>query len=423
VYRDFFTAEDDRSRRIAVTTGVLAIALSATLFAGFGQLLAPALARGLTGDRATTSLVRLEFLTAAMASVNSLLLMVLQSAREVRTVSLLTTVKLLFLVAFNLWLVVSLRAGLWGACLANFAGEACFLVLVVGTARRYAGREWSPRRLIPMLRYGLPFVPTRLMGVGTGLISTFMVGRLLGMHEAGLYNMAGRFAQPLALALSAFTSAWSTLKFKARVEYERPAEFFSVATTLATAIFVSLWVGIALWGPEALRALATPTFHPAAGLIAFVALAYVPQALIQLLGTGVELLDDTRRVPLPSLWSLIMAVTLLSILVPRLGAVGAALATTLAHSTLAFGNYWISRRGYTIVFNWRALAGLLGTGLAVGAGAVAIQGLALGPRLTAAAALTLVYPTAAFALLWMSPDRARILSFWRRTSWGALARP
>jgi O-antigen/teichoic acid export membrane protein len=257
------------------------------------------------------------------------------------------------------------------------------------------------------------------MGVGTSLISTFMVGRLLGMHEAGLFNMAARFGQPLNLAIGAFTNAWSTIKFKARVEYERPAEFFSVTTTYATAIFVYLWVGIAIWGPETLRVLATPSFHSATGLIAIVALAYVPQALLQLLGTGVELLDDTRRVPLPSLASLLTAAALLWILVPSLGAVGAALASTLSHTILAGGNYWISRRGYAIPFNWRALAGILATGIAVGAGAVAIQGLSLGPRLAAAVALTVAFPAVALASLWMSSERGRLLSLWRRRSWVA----
>ena len=82
---------------------------------------------------------------------------------------------------------------LTGAALAGLYG----LVVV----RRELGLAYSRRELGVMLRYGLPLVPTGLALWGLSLLDRFILQRLDGLAEVGVYGVANRAASVALLAV------------------------------------------------------------------------------------------------------------------------------------------------------------------------------------------------------------------------------
>ena len=159
-----------------------------------------------------------------------------------------------------------------------------------------------------MLSYGLPFVPHHLQAVALALFGQYMVREMLGFDEAGLFNMASKFAMPVVFVVTAVQNSWVAYKFQIHAEDEDPKAFFRSTFTYYVAAITYLWVGVSLWGPEMVRLMTTSGFHPAALLVWAVSLVPLAQGIYFMSGTGMELSDNTRPFPLISLAGLVTVV-------------------------------------------------------------------------------------------------------------------
>jgi O-antigen/teichoic acid export membrane protein len=237
---------------------------------------------------------------------------------------------------------------------------------------------------------------------------------MLGLSEAGLYNVATKFALPVAFVVSSVQTSWVAYKFQIAAEDDDPRPFFRSTFTYYVAALAYLWVGVSLWGPEALRLLTQKDFHQAALLVWAMGLIPVTQGMYYMLGTGIELGDNTRQYPLMSLAGLIAVVGGAFLMVPSAGPYGAALATALGWLVMSIVIYFLSQRRMAIDYDWPTLVSLAALATACVAAAWWMQSMPLAVRLAAATGLSLAFPAVAFALLCRSRDeRHRMQRIWR----------
>ena len=78
-----------------------------------------------------------------------------------------------------------------------------------------------------MLSYGLPFVPHRLQAVALAQFSLYMVREMLGLGEAGLYQIATKFALPVGVIVNAVQEAWVPFKFQVHAQESEPTPFLA----------------------------------------------------------------------------------------------------------------------------------------------------------------------------------------------------
>lgn len=403
-FRQYSIVKDPDERRMILGTGLVSVVVTSLITLAYSQLFAGPIAEYIVGKSETVDLVRLSLLSAAIASVGAVPRVMLRASRKVRMVATLNIAAILFTALPTIWLVVVDQQGVRGVVLGILIGEICAAVASFFCTLGAFRLEFSRSLWKSMLSYGLPFVPHHLQAVGLIVFGQYMVREMLGLDEAGLYNVATKFAMPVSFVVTAVQNSWAAYKFQIHAEDENPTAFFRSTFTYYLAALTYLWVGVALWGPEVVRLMTGPNFHSAALLIWATGLVPVAQGVYYMSGTGMELSNNTRPFPLVSLAGLVTVVGSAMLLIPATGALGAALATAIGWGAMSAVMYYFAQRRLAIDYDWVTAAGF-GL-LAVGCVCVSYytQSAPLPFRLATDIVISLLYPAIAFAMLLRSRD-------------------
>lgn len=409
IFRRFNLEKDPAQRGHVLSTGLFSVLTSSLVVLAIVEIFAPQISRLSVGDISATSLVRLALVTAAINTVGMVPLAVLRADRLVKTTAVINITKLLVTVLSTIYLVVGREQGVWGVVLGTFIGEAtlgCVQFAITSRSFRYGVSYEMWRRLSA---YGLPMVPHQIQSMLLMLLGQYAVGSMLGLEEAGFFNIASKFTMPIVFVVNAVQNAWTAFKFQIHADDDDPAGFFRTAFTYWTAGICYLWVGVSLWGPEALWIMTDPSYYPAAGLIALLGLMPVSRGIQGMMGTGMEMSDDTRPFPFISLIGLITAVASIYLLIEPFGAAGAAAGSSLASLVMAVIFYHFSQQRFRIHYDWPTLTFLFV--LSIVATTLGHFGLNLPAtqRLTLSVAISLVFPILEFlVLLRSSTERHRM---------------
>jgi len=408
VFKQMFQSDDPRRRGVVLSTAALSVLVSSLLLLGVTLPAAPWIAEALLGDAGLGELVTVALISAAAATVAEVPSIALQAARRARTVAAINVCSLLLTIAATVYLVVVQQAGAKGVLLGGLVGTCGSGLIGFAVAAKQFVWGFDVAIWRQMARFALPFLPHRLQSVVMVFYGEYLIRTYVGLGELGLYSVAARFALPITFFGSAILTAWNPYKFKVRAEDANPAEFFRSALTFFIGTLTYLWVGISLWGPEVCRLMTAPEFHGAAMLIGVIAFSRMIQSTYPMLGTGIELGNSMRAVPLISFGALVTLVVVGTWLVPQYGAYGAALATASAWSAMGLGSYLLAQRQYRVDYDWPLIAALVGSAAVLVLIARWLQAYPIGVRLTAAVGLSLIYPAIGGALLLRSrSERAR----------------
>src|SRR5262249_50765565 len=148
---------------------------------------------------------------------------------------------------------------------------------------------------------------------------------------------------------------------------EDPVGFFRTATTYYIAGTTYLWLGVSVWGPEMVRLMTTSSFHTAGQLIPTAALIPYAFGVRAMLGTGRELTDNTRPLPLVAFFGLIAVIASAYLFIGPLGwgANGAALSTVTGWAVMGAGAYWFAQRVFPIDYQWPQITAFFAIALAL----------------------------------------------------------
>lgn len=408
IFRRFNLDKSPEQRREVLSTGLCSVLVTSSILLTCGLISAPWLSRLAVGDASATNLVRFNLVTMAAVSIAMVPFAILRADRRVKTAATINVSKMLLTVCVTIGLVVGLELGVWGVIVGTLTGELMMLgvqlALTVQSFQLVA--NWATWKRLAS--YGLPMVPHQLQGLLMSLLPTYAIGPLLGLDQVGIFDIATKFTAPIMFIVNSVQNAWVPYKFQIHAKDENPAHFFRTAVTYYVAGVLYLWVGVSLWGPEMVWLMADPSYHAAAGLISLLGLVPVAQGVYFMMGTGMELSDNTRPFPLVTLAGLITAVVSIFTLVPWLGTVGAALASINSFIALTVVIFYFSQRRFRIEYDWLTLATLFGA--AVVASSIGYWALSLpaAQRLPLAIVISLVFPLIEFAIL------SRSTSEWQR---------
>ncbi len=404
IFRRYSMSKDDETRAAVLGTGLASVIVSSLVVLVIAVFAAEPIAQFIVGDARTINLVRLSLLSAAISTIGTVPRAMLRASRRVRAVGALNIAQVLFTTIPTIWFVVIQEQGVRGVVLGTLVGETLSTIssffCTVGSFRVGFNRStWRE-----MLSYGLPFVPHHLQAVALALFGQYMVREMLGFNQAGLFNIASKFAMPVVFVVTAVQNSWVAYKFQIHAEDEDPKAFFRSTFTYYVAAITYLWVGVSLWGPEMVRLMTTDGFHQAALLVWAVSLVPLAQGIYFMSGTGMELSDNTRPFPLISLAGLLTVVAGAYLLIPMIGALGAALATVLGWVVMSVVMFFFARRRFAIEYDWATIGCfVLLASVCVAVGSV-LQNESLIVRLLCAIGISLAYPLATFVLLLRSRE-------------------
>ncbi len=374
----FFYQEPDRAARIRMASTSLAFRLvTGSLVALLLALFATPLSRALVSSDVYRKYLLLGAATLPFTLVvlfaNDLLRVTFQPWKFIA----LNLAQTLLTTGLTLWLVLARHMGVAGVLYGRLAGDAACALFALVLIRHTIAPRFSAATLRRMLGYGAPLVPVAIAyGLMTSL-DRYALQRTRSLEDVAVYGVAIKFFALVTMAVSAFQLAYGPFAF-ARASSPDAGRLYArvLAAYVAAASLVAMLAG--LFAPEALAVLVPPAYAGAAGPAAFLAFAAVAQGAYYVASVGIGLALKTPLLGWAAGGAAVVAAVANLLLTPRMGPLGAGIATLLGYATSAVLTYVVAQRVHPVPFRGASLVGVfaLALGLTVAGQRLAPPGFA-----------------------------------------------
>jgi O-antigen/teichoic acid export membrane protein len=414
----YFNATEDPEERRRIASHAMATWGIVTLVGGgvlalahrpLAQLIAPGAPTAGTLMLLTAANLPLQ----AVASAQTLLLRLHFARRRYVALSLTTLVAT---VVLNLVFVLWARMGVAGILLAQLVARAMTVPIGFVLLRADLGTPRSTAGTRALLRYGLPLVLPNLVYWFALFAERFTLSRFATLADVGVYGVAARIASATTLASGAIDIAWMPFALSVQRRDDAPA-LYARALTLYLLVVGLFGTLVALFSREALELFTRAPYYGASVLVGPIAAGLIMRGAVNILAIGVMLRQRTGTLANVSLASCVIGVGALFVLVPQLGALGAALAT-LVGRLAAFGLLLhFTRRVYPMPIELRTIARIAVLYTAAVLSDAALR--SVSPGMALAVKVLLVVPlliAGVFATGAIRPaERREMRAYWRRT--------
>jgi O-antigen/teichoic acid export membrane protein len=312
----------------------------------------------------------------------------------------------LITIGSTIGLVIGAGEGAKGAVVGNFLGTLTVYACLLGYRRFQLGLQFDRELLRQMNRFGLPLVPSALALWAINFIDRLFVGQFKGQAEVGVYSLAVRVASAIVFLMMAFQLAWPAFAYSIRDDAAAKRTYAFVLTYL---LYVTCWLSLTLGALAPwIVGLLDPKdrFGRAAEAVPLLAFATSAYAGYTVLAIGIGRARKTQYNWIVAGAAAAVNIVLNVLLVPRLGMMGAAIATIVAYLALFLGMWLNSRRVYPVAYQWRRVLSAACT-----AGALTGIAWAFDVPLGVAIALCVAYPFVLLPLgFYLPAERQRLRS-------------
>lgn len=293
-------------------------------------------------------------------------------------------------------LVAVVHLGVTGVVLSQFLAELVFCFLLTGTTFRMlrSGFRWQDVK--EQLLFGLPFVPVGVASFTLDLTNRWFIKHYYSTSEVGIFSLGYRFAEILTFVVTAFQLSWPQFLFSHRKQPDAP-QLYANMTNYYLALMLFLWLGLAVFAPELLRIMATPSFYPAATLIPIISFALVFDGMGFMFNIGALFSKKTMLRTISVTVAAAVNVSLNFILVPRFGMMGAAWATFIGFLVQMSSTLYLSLGVYSVPYRYGTMGAMVGAALAIYGTSLAVTGDSVAVSIALKIPLILLFPVALLA--------------------------
>lgn len=277
----------------------------------------------------------------------------LQAAQRPVAYVLSAITRLLALVAAGLWFVALHGEGVRGVLNCWLVGDgACLLVLI---AFCLPGMQLRVRKSLlgPMLTYGYPIVWSALMALLLDASGRYFLAHFQSLTEVGRYTVGIKVTNILSMGfLQPFGSAWAGAAFpiahrpNAAITYTKIMGYALLVATLLAAMTI-------LFGPFLVRVFAGKAYAGVQNLLPWLLLPVVFRLLEYWSSLPIYLKYKTKWLGPLATAATAFCIVLNYFLVPRLGAMGAAISWAIALAISISLMTLLGRHFYPLPFDLR----------------------------------------------------------------------
>jgi len=409
-FRFYYLTSDPIKRRTVVRTSFWYTMIAATIGLVLGLVFAPEIAAVFKLKPGQTNLVRAAsvFLWCDMNYQQQTA--VFRAEQRARSYAIASVSNVLITICATLLLVVAFHKGPLGLIVGNFTGTLCVYSVLLVYRLRLLGFEFDLRLYRAMEHFGLPLLPSALALWATKFSDRFFINHYLNQTEVGVYSFGVQIASALVLAITAFQLAWPAFAYSIEDDDEARHTYAYVLTYF---LYFMTWAAVALslLAPFLAHYLGSKaSYHPGARFVPLLAFGSVIFA-----GYSVVVISIGRVRKTGANWIItglgaLANVGLNIVLVPRVGAIGAAWSLLGAYGAMFIAMSWLAQRRFFVPYQWRRVVTLLG----VGAGLV-LGGKALSVSTPVALAFAASYPVLLFVFaFYQASERKQIARLARR---------
>jgi O-antigen/teichoic acid export membrane protein len=233
--------------------------------------------------------------------------------------------------------------------------------------------DWKLIRVSMM--YGVPLIPHLIAQWVKTSMDRLILENYATLDEVGLYTLGYKLGFVMQVLVSSTNQAYVPYFFEMMKSYPNPKSRFKKIVAFYVAIFGSICLVGVLFGREVLQLLVPPEYHAAAEIVPLILFGFLINGYYFLAVNSLFYFERTAWVPWLTGTAATVSIGLNFLLVPRLGALGAAwsfVASTILTFVLAFlvsRRFWKVKLPYEKYFLLNTLVGLVVIWMTYGAGA------------------------------------------------------
>ena len=313
-------------------------------------------------------------------------------------------------VALILYLVAVEDRGLEGFYLAGVLGAIPTLLVAYVVARGAIALAVQWRALRTMLTFALPLIPVAATAWVLQFADRLFVLHFADLHDLGIYALGVRLSNVLLLGISAFAFAWTPFileLFSRDREQERQIRVRALTNVAFAAALGAVCVSV--YAREFFVTITDPSFADAYKLVGVLSAGLYALALNVVTMTGITIARRTRFFAQYAVYAAVLNIALNFLLIPSLGIMGAAVATSVTYLALSVLYYRRAQALEPVPFDGRRVlefATLAGVVIVVGTFVIIDP---LWVSVLVKIPIVLAFPLVAWALGWLDPGAARLL--------------
>ena len=253
-------------------------------------------------------------------------------------------------------LIIGLGFGILGFFIGILSGSILAAMFGWWRIRNYLDfsgwhRQWWPR----LIRFGAPLVPAALAMYVLTTSDRWFINHFNGQEALGLYAVGAMFAMLIGTAVTTFRKAWWPVAMDALQSEDGPALFRTIGR-LYLGVGAAGIVFLTALSPLLVRCFTASAFHaayPVVGVLAWYSLFYGFQLIA---AGGIWKKEKTSWVPILMGTAALLNIALDAWLVPKHGAMGAALATSISFAIWNILTIIICERLWRVKYAYGILA-------------------------------------------------------------------
>jgi O-antigen/teichoic acid export membrane protein len=356
LFMSYFTSDDDERRRTVVGTVFIFLTATSLLFLLILMVFAGSVSTLFFGSVQYTLHFRVIFLTSFFDVGVVVALSVLRAREQSKRYVVFVLTRFLTAAGLTILFVVGLRRGVLGILEAGLIAALLVYFVALRDIVRNSRPRLSVAQLKAMLSFGLPLVPAGLAAWIMTMADRYFLKFLSTPTELGLYSLGYKFGMVVqGLIVAPFSLAWEPFLWSIAKE-KNAKETYSAVLTYFTLVAVAVALVLSVLSRQVLEIMAAPAFYGAYQVIPLIAVSYVLYGGYLILAIGITLEKKTKYLAAIVGVGAIVNMGLNYLLIPRYGMMGAAVATLVAYFLLPIGSYLVSRRYYSVKYEWGRVA-------------------------------------------------------------------
>jgi len=352
VFRFYHKATSDADRRAVISTAIWTVCLGYAIIGCLAFLGAPLIAQYVLGADRYTGLVRLGALSAATSAPTFVPTPHFRLQGRFRVIVGAQLARLAIQVALNIILLTVAHLGVRAMFLSTIAANVCLGSVLVVMTLRDVGARYAPHVAADLYRFGLPLVATQVATFVLTFGDRYFLRKATTLDAVGRYTLAYQFAFLLAmLAQTPFEMVWDPKRHEVAKRADRHG-IYARMFVYQNVVLLTAAVAIALFVRVTLQVLTRPAFWGAADVVPVLLAAIVLQSWSASQDIGIIISERTKWIAAANWAGAITVLAAYALLIPRLAAWGAAIATVIGYAVRYGGIYTKAQQLWPVRYNW-----------------------------------------------------------------------
>ena len=304
------------------------------------------------------------------SSLHSFIAAYARGIERIADVSVAGVISSVTVIALNIFCLLVIKIGLDGYFIANIAGLLVSSIYLLVRSRMFADvrisksyREVAKK----MFSYSIPMIATTVAWWINSASDRYVVVAFLGVAENGIYSVASKIPSILSVFQSIFEQAWVISAVK-EFDPKDSNGFFTKTYKAYNCMFVLLCSFIILADKLLARFLYAKDFYVAWRYVPWLSIAVLFSALAGYFGQCFVAVKQTKIISFSVMTGAVLNLVLNLAFTPLVGAMGAAVATTLSYFVVWIVRIVVSKK--VITFHINLLRDVISYILLVGQGVV-----------------------------------------------------